>query len=188
MPTVLQGYTSLLAESPVLLHHSLMTSVFSSGTLICHVWLVTEHGQMMVSAQKKSPDKEELLFGESQKEIICFLLNHFLCLLFLFFFPPNFFLLQNSASPQKYSTLCKAVLCSVSFLGRVFLFSLLLCWSQCPAVLCAVSEAASNGKDPAVCVNFVKVLAGWHFHTCNRSKLCCRVSFSYYFCKSLHFV
>lgn len=49
-------------------------------------------------------------------------------------------------------------------------------------MLCAVSETASNHKDPAVCVNFIKVLADWHFHTSNRGKLCSRWSFIYSFC------
>lgn len=116
MLTVLQGYTSFLAESPMLLHCSLTILVmFSSGTLTCSVWLVTEHGQMVVSAQKKSSDKEELLLGESQEEVICFLLNYFLCLLFLFLL--YFLFLQNLASPQKRSTLCKAVFLFCFFFG-----------------------------------------------------------------------
>lgn len=36
-------------------------------------------------------------------------------------------------------------------------------------MLCAISETASNHKDPAVCVNFIKVLADWHFPTCSKA-------------------
>lgn len=66
MLTVLQGYISVITETLVLLRCSLSVLEFSSGTLTCSVCLVTEQGQAVVSAQKKSSDKEELLPGEPQ--------------------------------------------------------------------------------------------------------------------------
>lgn len=180
MLTVLQGYTSFLAGSPLLLRCCLIILVvLSRGTLTRGVWLETVHRQTVGLAQTRSSDKEELLPGEPQEMIICFLFNHFLCLPFLF--------------PSSISSFCtiqhrlkNAALCKTGGVFGLFLFLSmsfpLLCWSWCLAVLCAMSETASNHKDPAVHVNFIKVLADWHFLTCNRGKLCSRWSFIYSFC------
>lgn len=64
----------------------------------------------MVSAQNKSSDKEQLL-----------LVKPFFMLDFSFFLL-YFLFLQNSASPQKCSTLCKAVFLFCLFCGHLFLF------------------------------------------------------------------
>lgn len=156
----------------------------SSGTLIPCVWLVTEHRQTVGLAQTKSSDKEELLPGESQEKMICFFFNHFLCLLFLFspLFP--LFVLFCIASKMQHSV-------RLGFFWFCFCFCLclpispLLCWSWCLAVLCAVSETASGHKDPAVCVNFIKVLADWHFHTCKEAS-CVQVGFYLFFLSTSH--
>lgn len=190
MLTVLQGYTSFLAESPVLLHCCLVILViFINGTSVHGLWLVAEHGQQtVVSAQEKFSDKEELLLGDSQEAVICFLLNHFLCLPFFFLsFIRLFYHVAEFGITSKNAALWVWLFGLVWFFLFCFFFgpclsiSSMLCWSWCLAVLLAASEAASNHEDPAVCVNFVKVSADWHFHTCNRGKLCSRQRFIYSF-------
>lgn len=102
MLTVLQGYTSFLAGSPLLPRCLIISVVLSSGTLTPSGWLVTVHRQMGL-AQTRSPDQEELLLGESQEMIISFLFNHLLCLLFLFFPLFPLFAQFNIASKMQHS-------------------------------------------------------------------------------------